>query len=330
VGSSAPSTSGGSTNRSPAGIGPPIPQMAAKFLRGAGAPAAANPRGIVPSGGAALSPVSDEASRSGARFPSAAKPATGATSTTSLRPGGVFGTESSLRIDVMQAAIAPDEMAYDEQRAPGELGPTRVPELMTIVYAFEEVHEPGQPLGESTMLLVRREMAWEDSHPAHRGGRAAGGPDSATALGSNDIADRRGLASGITDETDLLDPLAATTESDTTATIPEVSQFSIRYFDGTTWSLEWNSVQRNALPVAIEISLELKPVSEQGAAPTAAETITTDPAAPPTVVPVHRLLVHLPGGQPASPAEIDSQRGLQSPFLDAEPRWKGNAYGSSR
>lgn len=317
------SPSGGGAGRSPSGIGPPIPQMAAKFARGGNPPAAANPRDLSPPGGSSASSTSESAGPSGSRFPSPAKPGHGVTSTMSLRPGGVFGTETSLRIDVVQSAIVPVDMQFDERRAPGELGPSRAAELMTIVYAFEEIHEPGQPLGEPTLLLVRREMAWEDSHPAQRGARGA------DSLGSNDIADRRGVASGMVDELSPVDPLNPGVESETTAVIPEVAQFGIRYFDGTIWSTEWNSIERKALPVAIEIALELKHVHEQGHQP-AVEPAATDVVARPPVLPVHRLLVHLPGGQPATPSDMHSQRGLQGPLRSPEPSWKGNAYGSPR
>lgn len=313
----------GGAGRSPSGIGPPIPQMAAKFARG-GAPAASAPPSISPPSGTAPHSATATSSPSGSRSPSPANAGQVVTSTKSLRPGGVFGTETSLRIDVVQSAIVPLDVQFDERRAPGELGPSRAAELMTIVYSFEEIHEPGQPLGQPTLLLVRREMAWEDSHPAGRGGGR--GTD---AVGSTDIADRRGVASGMVDELSAVDPLTPGAESETTATIPEVAQFGIRYFDGTLWSTEWNSIERKALPVAIEIALELKPVSEQGHQP-AVEPATTELATRPPVVPVHRLLVHLPGGQPANPSELNSQRGLQTPLRGGEPPWKGNAYGSPR
>jgi hypothetical protein len=317
------SPSGGGAGRSPSGIGPPIPQMAAKFARGGGPPATSSPRGMSPHSGSTSPSGTESTSPSGSRFPAAAKPGHGVTSTTSLRPGGVFGTETSLRIDVVQSAVVPVDVQFDEQRAPGDLGPSRAPELMTIVYTFEEVHEPGQPLGEPTMLLARREMAWEASHPARHGVRGA------DTQGSSDIADRRGVASGVVDELTAVDTLTPGVENETTATIPEVAQFGIRYFDGTIWSPEWNSIERKALPVAIEIALELKPANEQGHQP-AVEPAASEVTTRPPIAPVHRLLMHLPSGQPASPSNINSQRGLQSPLRNAEPPWKGNAYGSPR
>jgi type II secretory pathway pseudopilin PulG len=317
------SSSGTGAGRSPSGIGPAIPQMAAKFARGGDPSAAANSRGFSPSGGSTSPSGSESADPNGSRFPSRAKPSQGVTSTSSLRPGGVFGTETSLRIDVVQSAIVPAAVQFDEQRAPGDLGPSRVPELMTIIYAFEETHAPGQPLGESTMLLVRRERAWEDSHPAKRGARGA------DSQGSSDIADRRGVASGMIDELSAVDPLTHGVESETTATVPEVAQFGIRYFNGVIWSTEWNSIERKALPVAIEIALELKHVNEQGHQP-ATEPAASDVVARPPVMPIHRLLVHLPGGQAASPSDVNNQRGPQSLLRNAEPPWKGNAYGSPR
>lgn len=298
--------------------------MAAKLGRGGDARGAAERPALPSPGGRASRPGGGAPPEPGkARLPAEASGEPAVRSTHSLRPSGVYGTETTLRIDVAQPAIVPVEPVIDEQRAPGELGPSRAGELLTIVYAFEETHEPGRPLDEPTVLLVRREMAWEDSHPAKGNGTGGAG------LGSSDPADRRGEASGMGDEPPASDPLSPTTEAGGTASIPEVSQFAIRYYDGAAWSTTWNSSERQGLPVAIEISLQLKPQNEQGhqppADPLASEAATESPA-----VPVHRLLVHLPAARRASSADESALRGTRGQLPGGNAHFKEKVYGPSR
>ncbi|MDO4587164.1 MAG: hypothetical protein Q4C95_07695 [Planctomycetia bacterium] len=49
---------------------------------------------------------------------------------------------------------------------------------------------------------------------------------------------------------------------DGTVWIPEVIDCRFRYFDGQTWFDRWNSIEKNGLPIAIEVSLKLLPLDD--------------------------------------------------------------------
>ncbi len=55
--------------------------------------------------------------------------------------------------------------------------------------------------------------------------------------------------------------LASYTE-DHTRWAPEVVELQFRYFDGTHWLDSWNSLEKNGLPLAIEVQLKLMPLDE--------------------------------------------------------------------
>lgn len=55
--------------------------------------------------------------------------------------------------------------------------------------------------------------------------------------------------------------LASLTENHT-RWAPEVVELQFRYFDGTRWVDSWNSLEKNGLPLAIEVQLKLMPLDE--------------------------------------------------------------------
>ncbi len=68
---------------------------------------------------------------------------------------------------------------------------------------------------------------------------------------------------------------------------PEVVGLEFSYYDGSEWLDEWDSADKKALPIAVEVAVALAPVAQEeatAAAPTAAARI-------------YRLLVHLPAAQ---------------------------------
>lgn len=209
-----------------------------------------------------------------------------AISTTSLRPAGLFGTESYLQIDVLQAGAVDPEVDANLP-LPADVPPaTRAAELRTVVYAFEELRDTT--LIEPRMLLTRREMDWEMAHPAARGpaGRRSGqsgqsrlpmpggqiGPEGATADATLEGFDEAA-----------------------TVSVPEVMQFRLRYFDGNVWSNQWDSVALKRLPVAVEVAMHLRSFDEP-------DPLTVVPAEPigeelgglKPKLPVYRLVIHLP------------------------------------
>lgn len=67
---------------------------------------------------------------------------------------------------------------------------------------------------------------------------------------------------------------------------PEVTNLEFRYFDGTEWTSEWNSDDRNAFPMAVEVLLAIKPIQEP------------KPNEPQQLL--YRLVIKLPVGKPST------------------------------
>jgi type II secretory pathway pseudopilin PulG len=188
--------------------------------------------------------------------------------TASLRPAGIYGTNSYLQLDLLQPALLPPALDEEERNAGDPETPSRADELRTIVYAFEEYRDPSNPSAVSETRLVRRELSWAQAHPAH--GTETGINESLPAS----VADGESLAlRGSTLEP--ANPPDPTTERAAPATtpddeqtsvaetsVPEVLAFGVRYFDGSLWSEEWDSASRRSLPVAIEVSLRLRSAEE--------------------------------------------------------------------
>jgi prepilin-type N-terminal cleavage/methylation domain-containing protein len=292
-------TSSGNANAMPK-LGPtttlaPAPQSSSANAAGnttsttttAGSPATASASGQPPMGAA------NPSQQSGANSAVAV--------TSSLRPSGLFGTENSLQIDILQAtAVAADDS--QERAAPGAIAPSRAAELRTVVYSFQESRDPHHPLGEPHMCLTRREIDWEQSHPA----------------GKNASVRRPGQT-GITARTEsgpIGAPEPLETQSDATfnassASVPEVMQFAMRYFDGTAWSAEWDSAARGGLPVAVEVAMQLRSFEEndpqanhaepqahhaepQAHRASGGDAASEDARPRQANLPIYRLVVHLP------------------------------------
>ncbi len=221
--------------------------------------------------------------------------------TSSLRPSGLFGTENSLQIDILQATTVAAEDSQD-RTAPGAIAPSRAVELRTVVYSFQESRDPQHPLGEAHLCLTRREIDWEQSHPAAKNA-------SVRRPGQSGMIAR--TESGQSAAPVALDPLSGGRSEASSASVPEVMQFAMRYFDGTTWSGQWDSAARQGLPVAVEVAMQLRSFEEidpqanhtepqsRHAEPQAHRASAGDAAGEDTRprqanLPVYRLVVHLP------------------------------------
>jgi hypothetical protein len=225
--------------------------------------------------------------------------AAGTIATSSLRPAGVFGTENYLQVDVLQPVdVEPTvDAELDQPLAPSSASaPSRAAELKTIIYSFEVLPAPEQPLDQPTACLMRREVDWEAMHPA---ARSAGSPMTVQPRGPADasLADPASAPmEAVTEEDDYLD--------ESLTRVPEVLSFALRYFDGSTWHTEWDSAARRALPVAIEVAIQLRSHDEP-------DPLSSDVPVEPGVDleklvalrhPVHRLLIPLPAGGGPPPA----------------------------
>ncbi len=123
--------------------------------------------------------------------------------------------------------------------------------MKTIVYSFEELREAGKPQGEAVWCLFRRELDWEQAHPAAGRSQSRDGGD-----GLPSAADALEAAGQVADPTSPeFDPLLV---DEAIVSVPEVTHFALRYFDGATWSEEWDSVARGGLPRAVEVAMRLR------------------------------------------------------------------------
>ncbi|MEI6503341.1 MAG: prepilin-type N-terminal cleavage/methylation domain-containing protein, partial [Armatimonadota bacterium] len=205
----------------------------------------------------------------------------------SLRRFGLFGTQRALQVDVLQ--VTPSQLLANPRPqettlAPGRTG--RVPELHTVQYLFEEPRERADPENPVLTGLVRRELDWET-------------PASEAAVETT----RDGLKNRPTSGVDPMDISAGGLDpaDDSLLRVPEVVGLEFRYYDGSGWASQWNSLTQKSLPVAIEVLLSLKRAPETGSArrakaPLAVEELPDVLAPEPRQMKgqTHRLLVFLP------------------------------------
>lgn len=223
----------------------------------------------------------------------------------SVRRFGLFGTREALQIDVVQ--ITPRQAARtwrlaeddDLLAAFPEAGP-QTPELHTVRYTFQAPDLVAELEGTGISGLVRREFDWET--PVSEAELETAG-DWGGSVGDAFVSAMQSLAGD--------DPLAVATPGASITWAPEVVGVEFRYFDGNTWSDQWNSLARKSLPVAVEAILRVQAsfASEPAALlpqepPTAAEDAGAPAEAaesgPPRSSATHagirsyRVLVHLP------------------------------------
>ena len=88
-------------------------------------------------------------------------------------------------------------------------------------------------------------------------------------------------ATGLVRTEDPWDPAVWRAEQGETAasvppTAPEVVAFSVRYFDGQQALDAWDMAQQEALPLAVEVTLELEPLVEDAARGVSAAELSTE------------------------------------------------------
>lgn len=229
---------------------------------------------------------------------------------------GFSGTSSDLRVDVLQ--ITPRQgsrIPVGAARQSNDAPAARVPELRTIFYTFTSassvVDDPESPIAAMPRGLIRRELDFEtpiDDQDEWAAGSATG----ASLVGENPFEDAQsprqpdGQAGSTADAVD-----------DRWTWVPEVVSVQFRYFDGVGWTSSWNSLQRNSLPVAVEVRIGL-------ADPSASDQTVAEPVedpleevAAPVSAPVTqlRMVVDLPGS-----AEYRRRREAPKPAAETAPR----------
>ncbi len=99
---------------------------------------------------------------------------------------------------------------------------------------------------------------------------------------------------------------------------PEVAAVGFRYSDGTTWCDSWDTAESGKLPLAVEISLSLRPIRQSGNWATALSSGETAYAEEELLV--YRLIVDLPMArlEPASQGSADSEDAGMSEISDTD------------
>lgn len=234
-----------------------------------------------------------------------------ARTSTPLRRFTLSGSAHELRLDVLQ--LTPLEgnptPVSDSEQLLGELSAARVPELRTVYYTFQQPSRSADPTTEDFRGLVRRELDFET--PVTE--QAVTGAPGALA-GPQDLAGDEAF-----DDPGALGPSTPNAVDDSVIWAPEVVRLDFRYFDGSGWASQWNSLTRKSLPVAVEVTMQLQRVGKQEPrvpvdSEEVAEGLATGLAATPSG-PLYRLLIDLP----SSPKYAAPQR-VRPPSVRRAPR----------
>jgi len=192
----------------------------------------------------------------------------------SVRRFGLFGTERSLQVDVLQVApsqliaatVAAEGLAWTPPR------PLHVPELRTVQYWLEGPVDLGLREGAVRQGLVRRELDWET--PAAE--ISPGSPPAGPAAEDADTPIEQGPSLAVPADPTGVAPFRADPGDSSVLRVPEVAGLEFRYYDGSGWSGQWNSLERKSLPVAVEIVLRLS--GDDGRSRRAADSLTEEDA----------------------------------------------------
>ncbi len=169
-----------------------------------------------------------------------------------VRRFGLFGTSDSLRVDVIQInPLAPGSDMYSARRA--AVGPVQnvkmqVPELKTIYYDFLPLtaQSVGKPSG-----LVRRELSFETPVPTNNSSQTVN-------FGEETVLENPLFP---TKPTTIAEQLLRENDPDA-MWAPEIVELRFRYGNGTNWVDSWDSLKKNGLPVAVEVTLKLMQVGD--------------------------------------------------------------------
>jgi len=187
-----------------------------------------------------------------------------------------------------------------------------------VAYSLGELPDKSHDTSaEPSEGLTRREFCWESIHPALLNTSSRGSNQDGMNLGTKATASN-GLNGGLNDGLTAHDSPAEDLPVESSMNIPEVTQFAIRYFDGMTWTMEWDSGISHSLPVAVEVALCLRP-NEEAEPPL--HHATGEPASEESQLkqpkhPVYRLLILLSSTKlPANGGGIggSSPRGPEPP-----------------
>lgn len=239
-----------------------------------------------------------------------------------VRRFGLFGSATDLQIDVM-LPVSPSSMSAPMAGLDSLSEPPPAKdayELRTIRYRFRAPAETtdgtttdgstpsgATPEGIAAGGLIRQESDFRPSDAAAVEDptlmEAITGKKSATA--ESDVDYVESLVGGADEESDdlsALDMLALTTDERVVTVVPEVASIEFRYFDGSEWYSTWNSIQRKALPIAVEVLLQMSDPKKANAstteetppAPESTDLLSSDSEGSNAARGLVRVVVYLP------------------------------------
>lgn len=233
-------------------------------------------------------PAADPASQIGAGLP----PAAGENSTAgsnadpaAVRRFGLFGSLHELRVDVLQTAPAEAAVAANKpnddsaamvsnQFEVDDKTACRAPELRTVYYKFTPPrtnadresalpHNDDDSIDEETPVgLIREELDFENRNPT---GFLALSEDADSQSNSDS------LAGGVT-STEKQKEIDERLDDGSILLAPEVVGLEFRYFDGSIWTSQWDSITRESLPAAVEVRLQIASLDPRAARRRSAES----------------------------------------------------------
>jgi hypothetical protein len=223
---------------------------------------------------------------------------------------GLFGDAHCLQVDVLQTVWPEVATRAEAERSDDVMDGTLVHqahELRTVRYSFVASATVGDSGKDVHPGLTRREFDFESPHETGNAAMDAF-QESPAAAESPDGDSPQELSPR---ELSLLESLPADGKDNSTTWVPEIVRLEFRYFDGTTWTSTWNSVERRALPAAVEVVFDFRyrddlpqPATATGKSSTSdAASAATDAGVEPVVprgVMTRRVVFELPG----SPLQI--------------------------
>jgi len=227
---------------------------------------------------------------------------------TPLRRFVLSGSSDQLRLDVLQVTPLQGNPTPvgDSERLADEPSAARVPELRTVYYTFQDplaatgASESTEPDAQNLPGLVRRELDFETPPDTEPGSSPSG------ALGGLEAAGGGFSGGELAGESGASDSSGAEVVDTSITWVPEVVRLKFRYFDGSGWTGQWNSLSRKALPVAVEVIMQLGTVAQSSETIGEPEPGGVEEAAdlgeelavggePELVGPTYRLVIDVPG-----------------------------------